>query len=374
MGKERLTALDALRGFALIGVVLVNAGTINGPCWLDAYDFAFQSSPLDSLVTDFSFIFLVEKFYPLFALIFGLSLALMLESNGRGVLFRRFLVLGFLGFLHVLFFFWGDILLVYAILGLVLLAISKLDHRKMLPLGGVLLLLTMAVNLFTHVIGIPDEAMDDFMIDPYGVGSLAEIMAKRLTDYYEWYYWGLFQLEEFVQTLDYSSYYLELLTFMVLGFALARYKTLLGQVHEHASWWLVRVVGFSFVGVVLFQMGHLRELDWLGILAPVEKLMFIALYSSGFMGLYSKLGHGLQNAFASAGRMTLTWYLASSALLSFVLHGNGLGLYGKVGPALLLGGAFLYLILCFFIGPLWLKKFGQGPLEKAWRILYRWEK
>ena len=73
---QRYAILDALRGFALIGVVIVNAATINSPFWMDTSDFAFKSMPLDFLLTKFSFMFLVEKFYPIFALLFGLSAAL----------------------------------------------------------------------------------------------------------------------------------------------------------------------------------------------------------------------------------------------------------------------------------------------------------
>ena len=95
---------------ALIGVVIVNAGTINGPFWMDTFDFAFQTSDSDSLVTRLSFTFLVEKFYPLFALLFGISASLILNRRPlvhNQIVFKTYVYIGYLWLLACLLFILG---------------------------------------------------------------------------------------------------------------------------------------------------------------------------------------------------------------------------------------------------------------------------
>ena len=368
MQGQRYQILDALRGFALIGVIIVNAGTINGPFWMDTFDFAFQTSALDSLVTRWSFIFFVEKFYPLFVFLFGLSASLMMtyrKSLSQTLsFFKRLLWLAVFGFLHIVLFFWGDVLLIYALLGVILLPVSKLGHRKIFMMALGLFFLTIIVNIVVPRTGLPEHG--DLMVSLYGQGTFFEIMKQRLSDYYEWYYWGIFQ--GLIHTLDYGLYYGELLAFMMLGFAMGKYKDYFNNAHLYKHLFLKTIL-LSSLGICLLKYGEFLSFEWISVFSSIEKLLFTFLYLSGFCCLYLKMGTTLRKLCSSAGRMTLTWYLTFSALMSFVLHGYGLGLYGKVGPSVVVGWGLVYLAICFSVSPFWLRKFGQGPIEKVWRTL-----
>ena len=366
--KERYHILDALRGFALIGVIIVNAATINGPFWMDSSDFAFQTSSLDSLITKFSFIFLVERFYPLFTLIFGLSASLMIKklyNNSLSVneyFLKRTCLIAILGLLHVLLFFWGDILFVFASLGAILLVISKLHHKKIIFITFTLFSLVIVCHLLSYFLGLPEYNYNDLMITIYGSGSFLEITKQRLSDYYEWYYWGFFQTENTSYILDYGVYYIELLAFMTLGFTIGKYKEYFNKMNLY-SYPLLKIIFYSFVGIFLIYCGKFLSIEWIKIFSPIEKILFVFLYSSGFCLLYSKMKTSLRKSFSSVGRMTLTWYLFFSVLMSFVLYGYGLGLYGKIGPSAVIGIGILYLLMIFSLSPIWLQKFREGPIE-----------
>ena len=369
---NRYELIDALRGFALIGVIIVNAGTINGPFWMDGSDFAFKTSPFDFFVSKWSFIFLVEKFYPIFAMLFGLSATLMLSkdlSRSDKVFLKRLVFLAIFGFLHITFFFWGDVLVIYALMGMVLFAISKLGRRGVLVASCILLLATLIMNGFIQLLGLPEDDYSDLMLSPYATASFVEIVSQRLSDYYEWYFWGFFQTESLMAAFDYAVYYTELLAWMLLGSWIGYYKRHFSECHRHIPFLLKTALG-SFVIVWVFQVAGYFSPEWMEVFSPLEKILFAVLYSSVFCLFYLKLlRENWQRVFSSVGRMTLSWYLGFSVLMSFLLHGNGLGYYGSIGPSLSIGIAILWLVLCFLISPLWLKRFTQGPMERLWRWL-----
>ena len=366
---KRYEFIDALRGFALIGVIIVNAGTINSPFWMESSDFAFKSFPLDFFVTKWSLLFLVEKFYPIFALLFGLSAALMLGRGSDKIFLKRLFFLAIFGFLHITLFFWGDVLALYALMGVLLWAMSKLDRRGILIGACILLLATVIMNGLIQLLGLPEDDYSDLMLSPYATGSFVEIVQQRLSDYYEWYFWGFFQTESLMAAFDYGIYYTELLAFMFLGSWMGHYKRHFSEFPRHIPL-LIKAALVSFAGVCVFQVARHFSPEWMDVFSPLEKIFFVALYSSIFCLFYLKcLGANWQRAFSSVGRMTLSWYLGFSVLMSFLLHGNGLGYYGSIGPAWCMGVAIFWLILCFLVSPLWLKKFPQGPVERFWRGL-----
>jgi len=235
-------------------------------------------------------------------------------------------------------------------------------------IASVLILLTVVSNITIHILGLPADEYEDLMITIYGSGAFVETLKQRLSDYYEWFYWGIFQTENIVYTLDYGVYYLELFAFLTLGLAVGKCSEYFNKLQSHVGS-VLKLSLFSFVGIVCLEIGKTIPIEWLEILSPIEKLLFGTLYVCGFCILYLKMGGRLRHSFASVGRMTLTWYLFFSLLMSFILHGYGLGFYGKIGPSMTSGIGIVYLGVCFVVSSFWLEKFGQGPIEKIWRAL-----
>ena len=367
MTGQRYPILDALKGLAMVGVVLVNATTMNGPYWMDMEDYAFQKSYLDSLITTLSFTFIIPPFYPLFPLTFGLSASLMMEHLRQkslpvaSIFLKRSGLLALLGSLHIALFFWGDVLLVYAVLSVLLLAFSRLSYKKAFVVSLCCFLLTVIFNTLLQGQGDSEE-YEGFMISAYRSGSFSFLIGQRLSDYYEWYLAGLFQMEDILYFLEYLVYYAELLAFMTTGFAIAKYRGHFGQ----EAFQVKKLLGTA--AILIISLGLLEALAF-EPLSSIYGLLFALLYASLFSILYLKMGTRFQRVFSSMGRMSLTWYLGASGLMSVILHGYGLGLYGKIGPATTTTVAALYLISCFALGPLWLRRFRQGPVETVWRFL-----
>ena len=132
-GPARLQQVDALRGFALFGILVVNIGVFASPYYgSGVVDPAF-GRPLD-LAASWVFGLLFEtKFYLLFSFLFGYSFTLQMAAAERGQaaflprFLRRLAGLAALGAAHAVLFYHGDILLTYAILGLLLLCCRTLS-------------------------------------------------------------------------------------------------------------------------------------------------------------------------------------------------------------------------------------------------------
>lgn len=169
---ERLSAIDAARGLALLGILLVNIQSFAAPFG----DFITPRPESTDLATQVCFYFvkiLCEgKFYPLFSLLFGMGLVLQMrsvsaragEKSFRWLYVRRLVVLLILGFLHAMLLWYGDILFMYAICGFFLLLGSRLSGRTQITIGA-------AIIGVATLIGAPLTAMMASAAPPAGVAA-----------------------------------------------------------------------------------------------------------------------------------------------------------------------------------------------------------
>ncbi len=308
---RRIAALDALRGFALCGIIFINIPqTMN-------------------MMTDLSRapegirLFVLGRFYPIFYLLFGIGFGLFLSSATRRTarprvpMVRRLLALGVLGVLHHLLQ-PGEVLLPFAITGLVvLLPLSYAPARVNLVAGAVL-----------TVVGV--------LVGVGGFGVLP----------------GLF----------------------VVGFALAQ-AGLAERLTRLTTALGVAVAGCAVLAVaayliVVSETGGELTGRWFGL---VFSLAMAGGYAAAFLLLLrTPAGPALSAVFAPMGRLALTNYLSATVL--FVIFGAVLGLQGSAewGTAALLGAAILLVQAIW--SPLWLRRFGYGPLEWTWRMVTYWRR
>jgi uncharacterized protein len=296
--RQRIQALDVLRGFALCGIVFINI---------------YQTMRMRDLPVALAQL-VQQRFYVIFSLLFGIGFAIFLDRaaarspHPKRLLVRRFAVLAVLGGLHHLLQ-PGEVLLPYAIFGLVvLLPFSYASPRVNLVAGLVLLA---AGLLFIGGIGLVP-----------GLFLLGSALAAYRVP--EW-------LPDRVG----------LLGWLFAGLALA----------SLALWWLSPLsAGGPDVGV----------------LEPVEPLVMSFAYMAGvLLLLHTPLRRPLAAVLAPMGRMALTNYL--TATLVFVPLGHALGLPGSTrwGAAVALGAGIL--AVQAVLSPLWLRAFRFGPLEWLWR-------
>lgn len=307
--KQRIAALDALRGFALCGIIFINI-----PQTMEMFAFAGQlPTPLR--------LFFYGRFYPIFYLLFGVGFGIFLRSamrrseRPRLLLIRRFVALALLGgVLHLLQ--PGEVLLPFAVTGLlVLLPLSYLPGRALFVAG---VLLTVAGVLA-------------------GVGGLGLLP-------------GLF----------------------AMGFALAELR-----VPERLEESRGRLIGLGIAaaatallayGLIMLGPPDIAQIR----LGMILSLSTAACYTAGFLLLLrTRIGAALSRVLAPMGRMALTNYF--SAALLFVPIGTAIGLRGSSSwdLAVLLGVCIL--VFQAVVSILWLRMFGYGPLEWAWRCVTYWQ-
>lgn len=383
----RIPAVDALRGAAMLGIVLVNFPTMNTVAGEETTAYGGLHHPLDRWVGGANMVLLNGKFYPIFAALFGLGLFLASQGAARSgagatrLATRRLLVLLSIGLLHLALVWWGDILVVYALLGLLTLPCLGWPPRRLLRAGLALLLLVPALPPLLALLdplGLPARA---WVASPglglelpsaeaaaaiYLHGSFSEMLRQRALDY----------LSDFTPlagpevTLGllagYGAYYAQLLGLFLLG-AWAGTQGHHRRLGEDQAWtwraWRLVAPAAALLTVLRLAAPALGS-----ALSSVQGDALALAYVLSFGLLLPRLGW-LRRPFEAVGRLSLTSYLAHTALCSLLLYGTGLGLYGRIGPAALLPLSLATYAL-IGVGCLWWSgRFQHGPAEWAWRSL-----
>ena len=369
---ERVESIDLMRGFALLGILLVNMLAFHSPfSYIDPYTW-FDASG-DQTTHAFIDIFVQASFYPLFAMLFGYGLGMQfLRAEARKkpfapVAVKRLIILLVFGILHAFLLWFGDILITYAIMGFLLLGMMRLDSKWLLTLGviiyaiphSLLLLIMFAATMMDSSFYTGMQEVQNSLA-AYGGGTYAEIFRQRFDD---WMYSN--------NPLNYIVLIVTILPFTMIGAAAAKWR-LIERTHELKKLWIGLAAGGFAAGLLLKLMPYLVEPNFAmtylqdifgGPLLAVSYAAIIALIAQNIS--VSKILRPL----SKAGRMSLTTYITQSVIATTIFYSYGLGLYGQVS---ILTGTFLALgifAVQLIFAEVWLSKFSQGPLEMLWRKL-----
>ena len=366
--RDRIEAIDAVRGVALFGVLIVNLVT------------EFRVSIFQQLLPGPSGVgsdFMVErvvalgfqsKAFCLFALLFGVGLAIQFERlsvAGRPLywLARRLAALLGFGVIHLLFIWNGDILTEYALAGFAVLPFVLLPARALL-LAALLFLTAYAAAPALYSIGWPSAAALRAHVasanQVYSTGTLAEI-------------WQ-FSLGELPWLLKlHLGVFLRTLALFVLGMFLWK-AGILGRQRDFRSETLIAAIMGIALGAVLTAAEVNDALDGLGAaaqaLADLAPVLLALGYGAALLSLAElSATRRVLSAFAPLGRMAFTNYVLQSVILGFIFFGYGLGQFGRMGAA-----AAFALGTGVYAGQLafsrwWLRRYRFGPIEWLWRTL-----
>jgi uncharacterized protein len=369
--NERQPLPDQLRGVALLGIAVVNtpflAISING------YTPESTVGTLDRLTAFAMVAFAQGKFYLLFSFLFGYSLTLLLRRPGVEGLrrYRRRLVgLAVLGILHGVFFFLGDILLSYAILGAALLFFLPRSDRFALRTAAVSYVVALAL-LTLVVVSVAGEPPGTSVEAFDGSGALDEALGGSFLDGAAARAQALPGALLFLALFNYAQVF----AMFLLGLVAGR-RGLLATPERFRTLWtrllaLAAVVGVP-LGVTAGLLAHgpgeptvLRD-----VLSAAISFGSAPALTGGYVAAIALLTHHRAlRLFVPAGRMSLTGYLGESIIMSAIFCGWGLGWFGRLGAfrAALVGLA-VWAALDLF-AHLWLKRYRFGPFEwtlRAW--------
>jgi uncharacterized protein len=342
---QRDTFLDAVRGLALLGILAVNLEYFAG---VGHYARLHGEGESYTLGREILVFFFSGKFYTIFAILFGLGLALQYQRfmaaglDARALLRRRLWWLLGIGALHGIFLFEGDILGTYALLGLFVLRYLGKEHQLWgigrFLLAGYLLLFVLAVAGREHM-PVPGS-------EKVFLGSFWEVTEFRL---------GIWLGNTLLSALLFGP---EIIGLFLLGV----YVAFSWQHFTPALLWKVVLVGLLVgIPVNLYNTLYPDFPPLRGLGGLCFALVYLALLRLFWLRL-SWL-HGLR----FAGQMPLSNYLLQSVVMSLLFYGYGLGFYGQVNPIwfpLFAAGFVTFQVL---LSRWWLHHFQQGPVEWLWR-------
>jgi len=391
-GTERIIALDVLRGFAVLGILVMNiqsfsmieSAYLNPSAWGDLTGLNFITWATGHLLAD-------TKFMGLFSMLFGAGIVLFaerLEQRGQRpgpMHYRRIFWLWVIGLIHAYFFWHGDILVGYAACAVTVYLFRKRRPTTLLILGFLSLLIPSLImgGLTMALPHMPADAMAEQEL--YWQPN-AEMIAEELAVYR-----GGF-LGQIPHRLE-SSLSFQLFVFwvytawragglMLIGMALFKTGVLTGQ-RSSRFYRLMLGIGLLIgVPVIILGIRYNTMVEWDMARAWFTGGLFNAWGSLGIIAAYvglimllvrSTVLPGLQSRLATVGRMAFTNYLGQTLICTLIFYGHGLGLFCKMERWQQMLIVLAIWALQLWLSPLWLRYFRFGPMEWAWRSLTYWQ-
>jgi len=382
---ERIVTLDIIRGFALLGILVVNMASFSGA------GFEQPATLLDQAALFVVTVFFSGKFNSLFSMLFAIGFTIQLErleqragNQARWVYVRRLLALFAIGIAHAIFVWDGDVLHMYALLGFVLLFVRNLSDRAVLVLVAVLLLVPGARSLALLLFASPEWTAERLAGQQTFLATAAAALGSG--NYFD-------AVAQNVQTLRRSYLtlagldgtvllgYLLFLVTMLIGLLAGRHRWIQrapahAELIRRIQWWALGV-GIG-AGIVLAVASRFIEpfvpSAWFVVQRTAYSVSRVALMVF-YVAVIVRLAQSARwlpwlLPLAAAGRMPLTNYLAQSLIGTFIFYGWGLGFWGRAGAALQLALAFaIFFVLQVPLSVLWFRRFAYGPMEYLWRTL-----
>lgn len=387
--ESRIKSLDVTRGFALLGILVVNAVFFAGP-WQASQNPLL--APLDvNQATMWSWlvmhVFFEFKCITLFSMLFGASIFLVggdKTDKARGsVLVRRLLWLLVFGLIHALLIWYGDILVVYAICGFIVMLMRAWKPATLLIVGALFYLFAFGVqSLFALTVDfIPASKMSGI---EQQLGAIFSPSAEDVARVQAAYQGGVVSaLQENFNTwlmiMQSSVFGIAVRTIGVMLIGMGLFKS--GFLSGRAPIWLYLlsiVAGAASLAVIWHQamINWALEFELIhmvarGSLVNAGLSIFVAIAYASVLILLVKAGLKLiTEPLAAVGRMAFTNYIAQSLIMTTIFWGGrGFGLFGEIDRPTLMGIVGLVWLAQLIWSPVWLAKFQMGPLEWLWRRL-----
>jgi len=385
---ERIASLDVLRGFAVLGILVMNIQSFSmiGAAYLNPTNFG-DLSGANYVVWLLSHVFTDRKFMTIFSMLFGAGIILMTSRReaavGRsaGVHYRRMGLLLLIGLLHAYLLWYGDILHAYAMCGFIVYLFRHWRPGTLIVVGLLSIAFASGLALLFHwsIPRWPQENVEYALswwapsndvvaeeIAAYHGAWSAQFTHRALTALF--FQTALFLIENVWRTGG----------LMLVGMGL--FKLGVFSAKRSSRTYVMMIGAALFVGIPIILYGVHRNfaVEWdfescfyLGGQFNYWGSLLVALGWVGVVMLVCKHGVAtkLVRALAAAGQMAFTNYLMQTVICTTIFYGHGFGLFGKVeriGQILIVFAVWIVLLV---ISPLWLRHFRFGPAEWLWRSL-----
>ena len=386
----RIASLDVLRGFALLGILVMNIQLFSMPSAAYQNPAAFGDlTGINLGVWTFAHVFFSQKFLTLFSMLFGAGVCLFadrIEARGGRPAKWHYRRMGWLlafGLAHAYLLWAGDILVTYAICGCLVYLLRRRGPRTLVVAGVASLLVTSLLLVLAGsaltVPEVPEEAISEIRRGwtPDASELDAEIAAYR----------GGWSEQQPVRAAEAFGIHVGLLPFfavwfcaglMLIGMALYKWGILSAARDDRFYARLAAAGLLAGLPLVAFGVWWNFAGDW----AWQRSMFFGSLFNTwgcipvalGYLGLVMlavRRGFlpGLQARLAAVGRMAFTNYLLQTVLCTTIFYGHGLGLFASAERYQQLLIVFGVWALQLWLSPIWMRRYSYGPLEWLWRTL-----
>ncbi len=377
---ERYVFLDALRGLALVGIVLANFPEFGLWTFLSSdAQAAMPTSVIDRLVRFLQYVFIDGKFYTIFSLLFGVGFSLFLSRHSTARFLRRMFILLGIGLLHLLFLWSGDILALYAVGGILLVCFIRLPEHRLVQLAILLILLPVALDFIASlfVLDMAAPFYRKWWAVAASQGICEDNFASWLRDahtypqVYAFLQQGAWErLWEFVQ----GHRLPKVLGLFILGAVMGRLRLYAHLSSLHLGQRLRRLAIPSLFLSLLYAYSATSGQPWgqtaHALLYAFSVIPLALCYIMAFALLFERRPqHPVFRLLSAPGRMALTNYIGQTLAGVFIFYGIGLGLGTSLGLITIELTALLVFLLQVILSHIWLRRFRFGPLEWLWRVL-----
>jgi uncharacterized protein len=380
--SNRIEILDSLRGFALFGIMLSHMA-----CCFNSVDYSAMGSNsiANTIVSVFNWIFISGKFFAIFSFLFGLSFFIQMDRAAqKGINYQwrflwRIMILLAVGYLHSLLYS-GDILSIYAVLGIFLVFMYKVSDKILVIL--IILLLSGAPRFITYGINHSkstsattnkqpqDEGMKKTYLT-YKNGSFTDVVKFNARE-------ALINKAEYQLGIEGRVY--QTLALFFLGLLIGR-RRYFEQIHEKISltrkvfkWSIWSTIGFLVLAIAFFAISK-GDMNTLTLQVAMTfynlfNLSLALLITTAFILIYQKpQTQNFLRKLIPYGKMGLTNYLIQAIIAVPLFYGFGLGLTEKINLAVATGlGIVIYYSQMQF-SKWWMNQYVYGPFEWLWRSL-----
>jgi uncharacterized protein len=388
--SERMQSLDVLRGFSLIGILLVNMQVF-------AMIFATLQNPttygdltgLNYVVAFITYALAQQKFMTLFAILFGAGIYLMaknIEDKGINpviINFQRMMWLLLIGLIHAYCIWYGDILVSYAACGLLAYFARKSSPKRLFISGliilgiGSLIFVLMDLTFQYWPQELVSEALAGWRPD---TEAIAREVAIHRGGWMEQMELRVPKAAEFQTVLLLFFTFWRAFGLMLVGMSLFKWDILTGKAEKRTY---TKMIGVGFIiGIPMVLAGWFSSFshDWDFDYAMFKGFQFnywgSLFISAAYIGAVilmtrskSSFVSRINRLLSAMGRMAFTNYLVQSILCTLIFYGHGLGLFGKLDRTVQFLLVIMIIALQAWYSSFWLKYYRFGPLEWIWRTL-----
>lgn len=390
---DRIVSLDVLRGFAVLGILVLNIQSFAmvGSAYINPNAYGSLDGA-NGWVWHLTHVLGDQKFMSIFSMLFGAGIVLMttrtMAATGRSaeLHYRRMGWLLLVGLLHAHLLWYGDILFTFALCGMVLYLLRRLPPVWLFVLAFVCLLVASGISVFFgySMPYWPEEQVQTLNDETWF--PLAEIVQAELDAYRGGWFEQMYKrvptaffFETFLLVL--GGFGLKAAAMMLTGMGLFKLGVL-SAARSAKTYALMAVIGLG-IGFAMAEFGvrqniaHDWEIEYSFYYGTQYNFWGSAVASIGYVGvvmLVVKLNvlGVLTRTLSAVGRMALTNYLMQTIICTTIFYGHGFGQFGRLERIEQVGVVAAIWAAQLIWSPLWLKHYRMGPFEWVWRSLSYW--